>query len=205
MALTETPPAAPAGVEVRHAATDDERLAAARIAAIAFGSPEPAEAPPHDPNNVVYLAYTDGEPIARASGSFSEHGVTLFGGATLPEARGRGAYRALVAARWQDAVARGTPLLVTQAGPMFAADPHKARLPPGVRDPDTPRRVRQRTSALRLRRHDARAQAARRGNPHSQRPGPQPNAPRDEWANVRQYFGPAFSAHASEISLVYRP
>ena len=44
--------------------------------------------------------------------------MTLFGGATLPEARGRGAYRALVAARWEDAVARGTPVLVTQAGPM---------------------------------------------------------------------------------------
>jgi predicted acetyltransferase len=36
----------------------------------------------------------------------------------LPEARGRGAYRALVAARWRDAVERGTPLLVTQAGRM---------------------------------------------------------------------------------------
>ena len=36
----------------------------------------------------------------------------------LPEARGRGAYRALVAARWRDAVARRTPLLVTQAGRM---------------------------------------------------------------------------------------
>ena len=46
------------------------------------------------------------------------YGVTLFGGATLPEARGRGAYRALVAARWEDAVARGTPVLVTQAGAM---------------------------------------------------------------------------------------
>jgi predicted GNAT superfamily acetyltransferase len=44
--------------------------------------------------------------------------VTLFGGSTLPEARGRGAYRALVAARWDDAVERGTPILVTQAGPM---------------------------------------------------------------------------------------
>jgi hypothetical protein len=44
--------------------------------------------------------------------------VSLFGGATLPEARGRGAYRALVAARWEDAVARETPILVTQAGPM---------------------------------------------------------------------------------------
>ena len=44
--------------------------------------------------------------------------MSLFGGSTLPEARGRGAYRALVAARWEDAVARGTPVLVTQASPM---------------------------------------------------------------------------------------
>ena len=73
---------------------------------------------PPDPNNVVYLAYLDGKPVARASGAFSEHGVTLFGGATLPEARGRGAYRALVAARWEDAVRRGTPALITQAGAM---------------------------------------------------------------------------------------
>src|SRR2546422_230114 len=71
-----------------------------------------------DPRNVVYLAYVDGEPAARASASFGERGVTLFGGATLPEARGRGAYRALVAARWHDAVDRGTPVLVTQAGPL---------------------------------------------------------------------------------------
>ena len=28
-----------------------------------------------DPNNVVYLAYVDGEPVARASASFGEHGV----------------------------------------------------------------------------------------------------------------------------------
>ena len=54
----------------------------------------------------------------RASASFGERGAALFGGSTLPEARGRGAYRALVAARWDDAVARGTPVLVTQAGPM---------------------------------------------------------------------------------------
>ena len=40
----------------------------------------------------------------------------MHGGATLPAARGRGAYRALVAARWEDAVVRGTPVLVTQAG-----------------------------------------------------------------------------------------
>jgi hypothetical protein len=120
MVLTQPPAPGPDDVEVRRADSDDEHLAADRIAAIAFGGPVPTEARPReeDPDNVVYLAYVDGEPVARASGSFGEHGVTLFGGSTLPEARGRGAYRALVAARWNDAVARGTPILVTQAGPM---------------------------------------------------------------------------------------
>jgi GNAT superfamily N-acetyltransferase len=119
MVLTAAPAHSAPGVEVRRAKTNEEHLAAARIAAVAFGSPMPTEAPPdRDPNNVVYLAYVDGEPVARGSASFSEHGVTLFGGSTLPEARGRGAYRALVAARWEDAVARGTPVLVTQASPM---------------------------------------------------------------------------------------
>jgi len=110
----------PADVEVRRATTPEEHFEASRIAAIAFGMPEPKRRDDDepDPNNVVYLAYVDGHPVARASGSFGEHGVSLFGGSTLPEARGRGAYRALVAARWEDAVARGTPLLVTQAGKM---------------------------------------------------------------------------------------
>jgi len=119
MVLTEPPAQAPVEFEVRRAESADEHLAAARIAAVAFGMPEPtAVRPEHDPNNVVYLAYLHGEPVARASAAFGEHAVSLFGGSTLPEARGRGAYRALVAARWQDAVARGTPVLVTQAGPM---------------------------------------------------------------------------------------
>jgi GNAT superfamily N-acetyltransferase len=121
MVLDHAPAQQPsADVEVRRATTPDDHYESARIAAIAFGMPEPerrAEEEP-DPNNVVYLAYIDGKPVARASGAFGEHGATLFGGSTLPEARGRGAYRALVAARWQDAVDRGTPLLVTQAGRM---------------------------------------------------------------------------------------
>ena len=120
MVLTSAPAQSVHGVDVRRAESYDEHLAASQIAAVAFGGPVPTEVkpPPPDPRNVVYVAYVDGEPVARASGSFSEHGVTLFGGATLPEARGRGAYRALVAARWEDAVARGTPVLVTQASPM---------------------------------------------------------------------------------------
>jgi ribosomal protein S18 acetylase RimI-like enzyme len=119
MVLTEPPAQGRVGVEVRRAESDEEHLASARIAAVAFGMPEPTEvSPEHDPNNVVYLAYVDGTPVARASAAFGEHAVSLFGGSTLPEARGRGAYRALVAARWDDAVARGTPVLVTQASPM---------------------------------------------------------------------------------------
>ncbi len=120
MVLTEPPAQGPVGVEVRRAQSPAEHLAADQIAAVAFGGPVPTEERPRDddPDNVVYVAYLDGTPVARASGSFGDHGVTLFGGATLPAARGRGAYRALVAARWEDAVARKTPILVTQAGPM---------------------------------------------------------------------------------------
>jgi len=122
MVLTEPPAGAgpQPGVVVRRASTPDEHLAAARIASVAFGLPEPEREPESDPdpNNVVYLAYVDGEPVARGTASFGEHGVTLFGGATLPQARGRGAYRALVAERWAEAVRRGTPALVTQASPM---------------------------------------------------------------------------------------
>ena len=119
MVLTEAPDGPDTDVEVRRARTDAEHLAAEQIAAVAFGAPIPSELMRKpDPRNVVYLAYVDGEPVARASASFSEHGVSLFGGSTLPDARGRGAYRALVQARWEDAVARGTPALVTQASPM---------------------------------------------------------------------------------------
>ena len=69
---------------------------------------------------VTYLAYLDGEPAATARGTFAAHGVVMNGGSTLTRARGRGIYRALVAARWDDAVARGTPYLTTVARPSSA-------------------------------------------------------------------------------------
>jgi hypothetical protein len=42
----------------------------------------------------------------------------LAGSSVLQAARGRGAYRGLVAARWATAVALGTPALAIQAGAM---------------------------------------------------------------------------------------
>lgn len=114
MAL-EVPPSGISEVEVRRALTDGDRRSAARIASAVWGGSN-VEPPPPDPEIVTYLAYLDGVPVGQATGSFSEHGVTFFGAAVIPAARGRGAYRALVHARWRDAVARGTPLAVTDAG-----------------------------------------------------------------------------------------
>ena len=67
-----------------------------------------------------YLARIDGLPVASADITWLEdERAVFFGGAlTLPEYRGRGAYRALVHARWRDAVDAGRPLVVTQSEPM---------------------------------------------------------------------------------------
>ena len=42
-------------------------------------------------------------------------GLFLSGAATHPDARGRGCYRALIRARWDEAVRLGTPALVVHA------------------------------------------------------------------------------------------
>lgn len=66
-----------------------------------------------------YLAFSNGIAVAMATAIETSVGViALCGGATLPEARGRGAYRALVHARWVDAVRSGSDALVTQASGM---------------------------------------------------------------------------------------
>jgi GNAT superfamily N-acetyltransferase len=67
-----------------------------------------------------WAAFADGVPVGFGRGIDMEGAVALMGGAVLPEARGRGVYRALVHARWEHAARRGTPLLVVQAGPMSA-------------------------------------------------------------------------------------
>ena len=66
---------------------------------------------------VTFLAFADGRPAATAMGIHGERGCVLVGGATLPWARGRGLYRALVRGRWDEAVHRGTPGLVVGADP----------------------------------------------------------------------------------------
>jgi GNAT superfamily N-acetyltransferase len=65
-----------------------------------------------------YLASIDGVPVGTARSRMLDSAINLAGAGVLPSARGRGVYRALVAARWDEAVSRGTPALTVQAGAM---------------------------------------------------------------------------------------
>ncbi len=126
MATTQPPAAGPPEVTVRPVETLEEMAEGLRIGWEAFGTPP--EVRDHDLERrwrdrqesaaaVEYVAYLDGEPVGHALGIYCPSGCLLIGGATLPSARGRGAYRALVRARWDEAVRRGTPALVAQAAP----------------------------------------------------------------------------------------
>ena len=135
----------------RCGARERRRRAARRgeIAAVAFGGragrAEAVDARATTTTSSISRSSTASRSAARPA-SFCEHGVSLFGGATLPEARGRGAYRALVAARWEDAVRARHAGRCHAGEPDVAADPGAARLPRGLRDPDPARRVRPSTA-----------------------------------------------------------
>jgi GNAT superfamily N-acetyltransferase len=62
-----------------------------------------------------WLAYVDGKPVAWGGGVACERGMYLAGAITLPEYRGHGCYRALLRARWDEAVILGAPALVVHA------------------------------------------------------------------------------------------
>lgn len=130
MALV-TPPPVVAGVEVRRVESFDEFAVAARVAMEAFETPahlrEELEAgleqrfeESQDARNhgLDFIALIDGSTVGAASAVPANAGVALFGGSVLPAARGRGVYRALLRARWDLAVERGTPALTVQAGRM---------------------------------------------------------------------------------------
>lgn len=129
MVLTEPPAAPPSGVTARPVETFEEFVAANEIMRAAFDFPAEHLQRERERNaerwadrerspSVTFLAWVDGEPAAASIAAFADAGVVLFGGGTLPQLRGRGAYRALVRARWDEAARRGKPALVTQAGRM---------------------------------------------------------------------------------------
>ena len=129
LALVRPPAGASEGVAARRIESFEEFQLASEITHAAFGHTEEQrdgfrQAAPmlyeleRQDLSATYLAFVEGEAVGSATAVFADAAVMLVGGATLPEARGRGCYRALVQARWDDAVRRGTPALVVQAGEM---------------------------------------------------------------------------------------
>jgi GNAT superfamily N-acetyltransferase len=132
LVLDTAPPPGPAEIEARRVGSLDEFRLAGAIGREAFGSsPEEheawdaiaeerfeAERAGHAPR--VYLGFLDGRPVGIARALIADDcpAVLMIAGGVLREARGRGVYRALVRARWDDAVAAGIPALCTNAGSM---------------------------------------------------------------------------------------
>ncbi len=126
----EPPPAAQ--IEVRAIETTEQYLEAIAVEWEVWDTPEAerAERLETEPTRFEddqrvgvahhWAAFDGGRTVGFGRALDMADGVALMGGAVLPEARGRGVYRALVHARWEHAAARGTPLLVVQAGAMSA-------------------------------------------------------------------------------------
>jgi GNAT superfamily N-acetyltransferase len=126
LVLTREPPPPRDGLSARRVEAFEEYEAANAVQWAAFETPpdEIAQSRALLPQrfretvNLMHAVWLDGELVCTGTSAPTEHGLLLYGGATLPHARGRGAYRALVRARWDDAVALGTPALITQGGSM---------------------------------------------------------------------------------------
>jgi GNAT superfamily N-acetyltransferase len=67
------------------------------------------------PRHRLFLARYDGEPVATAAAALFARSIYLMGGVTLAAARGRGVYKALVAARLAFARGRGVALATSHA------------------------------------------------------------------------------------------
>lgn len=126
LVLTREPPPVPPELVARRVETFEEYAAANAVQWQAFDMPQDeieenkALLPRlyEETVNLMHAVWLDGEIVSAGTSAPTEHGLLLYGGATLPRARGRGAYRALLRARWDDAVANGTPALITQGGTM---------------------------------------------------------------------------------------
>lgn len=126
----DTPPPAEPSIDVRRVQTLEEYLAVMEVDWAAWDLPADErddrrrrELERFGPMTAMgsvhhFTGFLGGRPVGIGRAIDMDGAVALFGGAVLPEARGNGVYRALVRARWEHAAARGTPLLVVQAGPM---------------------------------------------------------------------------------------
>jgi hypothetical protein len=121
----------PEGIAVKEVESFAEFAASNRVSAEAFEMPQAvrdemeAKLPEQyeeyvTPGSPVrqFNASIDGRVVGTAAAVRGPAAVNLFGGSVTGAARGRGVYRALTQARWEFAVAHGTPALTVQAGRM---------------------------------------------------------------------------------------
>jgi len=126
LVLDREPPPGPPGAVGRRVETFEEFTAANEVQFAAFGAEgdELAESRALLPDLwadrawLMHAVWMDGEIVSAGTAMPVSEGLLLYGGATAPHARGRGGYRALLRARWDEAAARGTPALITQGGSM---------------------------------------------------------------------------------------
>jgi hypothetical protein len=130
MALTDAPPAVESPrIEARLCGNLDEYVQVIRVAMESFNESAEdtaawlAAAPSFWASQdgvwrFTHIAYLDGRPAGFGFASSAPAGVLLGGSGVVPWARGQGVYRALLAARWAEAVKLNRPGLVVQAGAM---------------------------------------------------------------------------------------
>jgi GNAT superfamily N-acetyltransferase len=122
---TATVPPPSAAVEIVDALADEQDFwDAERVQSAAFDGSEPSpgqhqrfENARADPARHLLLARVDGQPAGAGWATVREDGVLINGGAVDAHYRGRGIYRALVAARLQLAREHGVAGLGVQANP----------------------------------------------------------------------------------------
>jgi hypothetical protein len=127
LVCADEPAAGPHDVAVRKVETFEDHVVATELQWQVFDTPSGRreaqrphlrgefEAARAAGSPVTFLAEIGGRAIGVARSIYSDRGVFLIAGAVLEPYRGRGVYRALVRARWDDAVQRQTPALVTEA------------------------------------------------------------------------------------------
>jgi len=124
--VTDREPPAVDGIEVRRVESFEDFVLALELELSSESWTEEAREPRRADRRETYerrrklpgggwLAYIDGRAVASAGAIACSAGLFLGGAATHPDARGRGCYRALVRARWDEAVRLGTPALVVHA------------------------------------------------------------------------------------------
>ncbi len=130
LVLVEPPEPGPPQVTARPVETFDEYSAANRVSGDAFRMSDDDRRAIETqeelswgfetswPHYQTFVAILDGQIVASAASIYGANCVFLVGGSTREDMRGRGAYRALVRARWDAAVDRGTPALTVGAESM---------------------------------------------------------------------------------------